>query len=177
MGPCVALASPSLGKLKPKRLFVGAPGNSPEHSSSDFGVLPEQGATGDQLPSGGHKSIPRQGQTQGACSSMVSQGQVFPTCSSHGSLPKHAPGSNVTTNNLDFNQEMAHPLLCPTYGPAEEKTQGNLDCTQGPTEQGRPHGLLSRTPHHHKMGQAGFPPDTQAPQNSLGEISAPQPLN
>lgn len=129
---------------------------SPEHSNSDFGVLPEQGATGDQPPGGGHKSIHRQGQTQGACSSMVSQGQVFPTCSSHGSLPKHAQGGNVTTNNLDFNQEIAHPLLCPTYRPAEEKdTRKPRLCTGANRARPAPQPVFQYTP---------------SPQNGSGRI-------
>lgn len=83
------------------------------------------------------------------------------TCSSHDSLPQHTQGSNVTTNNLDFNQEIAHPFSAPLTGLLKRKTRKVRLCT-GLTEQASLTACLcSSTPHHHIMGQTGFPPDAQ----------------
>lgn len=45
--------------------------------------------------------------------------------------PGPSDGSDVTANNLDFNQEITHPPPCPTYGLTEEKTQ-NVAPRAGP---------------------------------------------
>lgn len=110
----MALASPLLGKLKPKRLFVGAPENSPESSSSDLGIL--QGAMDDQSQVVDMRLSPDKARPREPAAPWSGPGLPYLLIPW---LPSQ--GSNVTTNNLDFNQEIAHPLLCPTYRPAEEK--------------------------------------------------------
>lgn len=45
---------------------------------------------------------------------------LFPAC------PSPNDASDVTANNLDFNQEVTPPTPCPTYGLTKEKTQTSI---------------------------------------------------
>lgn len=82
------------------------------------------------------------------------------TRSSHDSLPQHTQGSSVTNNNLDFNQEIAHPFSAPLTGLLKRKTRKARLYRANRAEQ--PHSLsMFQYTSPPQMGQTGFPPDTQ----------------
>lgn len=63
---------------------------------------------------------------------------LFPAC------PSPNDASDVTANNLDFNQEVTPPTPCPTYGLTKEKTQTSIP---GQVETGPPHTWPTSPPH------------------------------